>query len=578
MMPRRDLEGTRMALDRREVIRLLAAMGLAPWVLSACDDGDGGGGKPGDAGTDGPLPDGEVADLGLPDDGFPRYTWEGEPGPETLFEHGVASGDPLPEAVVLWTRVSVDSGSDPVEVFYEIATLPDFRQRTAVGTLSAEAVRDFTVKHDATGLTPGTTYYYRFSAQGRTSRTGRTRTAPVGAVDHLRFAVASCASLAHGYFHAYRQIAERADLDAVIHLGDYIYEYASGSYGDVRPYEPVHEIVSLADYRLRFSQYHRDPDLQAVHQQHPIIPIWDDHETANNSWRDGAENHNADEGDWQARKAAAIQAWYEWLPVRDTEDHHIYRRLRYGELVDLIMLDTRLWGRDEPVGGNTAQVDRFSEELTLLGQDQEMWLREQLAGSTAQWKVVGQQVMMGQLLAAGAPISEGGGTALNFDQWDGYVASRNRFFQILADNSLDDVVVLTGDIHTSWAIDLSPDPNDPALYDRETGEGAVAVEFVTPGITSPGLAALSPALLNLIYQQNGHIKWADLAQKGYLVLDVTPERVQADWYLLTAIKELEYTAPVFARGYASFTGENHLVAAEAPAPEKDDAPALAPEG
>ncbi|MEZ4472916.1 MAG: alkaline phosphatase D family protein [bacterium] len=573
-----------MSLTRRELLRLAAIASLAPAVMAACDDEpdqspapDGGqdagpDAGPGDAGPG----DAGPGDASLPDDGFPRPAWAGEPGPADLFQHGVASGDPLPDAVVLWTRVT-PATDGPVEVFWEIATAPDFRQRTAVGTVEATEARDYTVKLDATDLEAGTTWYYRFHAQGRASAIGRTRTAPTGGVSGLRFAVVSCASLAHGFFHAYRHVAERADLDAVIHLGDYIYEYGSGQYGSTRPYEPAHEITTLEDYRVRYRQYRRDADLRAVHQQHPIIPIWDDHETANNSWRDGAENHDpATEGAWANRRAAAIQAWYEWLPVRETADHHIYRRLAFGDLMDLILLDTRLWGREEQLGGASAQMERFNEERTLLGQDQEGWLRDELGASTAAWRVVGQQVMMGQLQVVGVPRDEGGGTALNLDQWDGYVASRDRFYQALADQDVQDVVVLTGDIHTSWAIDLTPDPYDPDLYDGETGAGAVGVEFVAPGITSPGLAGLVPGLLGVLQDANPHIKWADLSQRGYLVLDVNAERVQSDWFLLTGVEEEAYTEPAFAAAFTTRAGENRLVAVDAPAPPKADPPALAP--
>ncbi|MCB9548902.1 MAG: alkaline phosphatase D family protein [Myxococcales bacterium] len=563
-----------MSLTRRELLRLAALAGLAPAVLAACDDDDGSASPGGDAG---PTPDmGADPDAGPPDDGLARPEWTGEPGPADLFQHGVASGDPLPDAVVLWSRVT-PAEDGPVEVFWEVATAPDFLQRTAVGTAEASEARDYTVKIDATGLAAGTTYYYRFHAQGRVSPIGRTRTAPTGAVSGLRFAVVSCASLAHGYFHAYRHVAERADLDAVIHLGDYIYEYGSGQYGSVRPYEPAHEIITLEDYRVRYRQYRRDADLLALHQQHPIIPIWDDHETANNSWRDGAENHApATEGAWADRKAAAIQAWYEWLPVRETADHHIFRKLSFGDLLDLIMLDTRIWGREEQLGGASAQMERFNEERTLLGQDQEAWLRDELAASTASWRVIGQQVMMGQLQVIGVPRDEGGGTAVNLDQWDGYVASRDRFFQALADEGVEDVVVLTGDIHTSWAMDLAPDPYDADLYDGATGAGSVGVEFVTPGITSPGLAALVPGLLGVLQDANPHIKWADLSQRGYMTLDVDPARIQGDWFLLTGVDEEAYTEPAFAAAWITRAGENHLVEGDAPAPARADAPALAP--
>jgi alkaline phosphatase D len=206
-------------------------------------------------------------DEGAKGDGLPTYSYDGTPGPETLFSHGVASGDPLPNAIILWTRVSPQSEA-AIEVWWEIARDLGFEKRVQVGTFTTDAERDFTVKLDVTGLEAGATYYYRFFALGRESPMGRTKTAPVGDVAHLRFAVLSCASFAHGYFHAYRSVAERLDLDAVLHLGDYIYEYGSGEYGNVREYEPPHEILALADYRMRYAQYRRDPHLQEVHQHH----------------------------------------------------------------------------------------------------------------------------------------------------------------------------------------------------------------------------------------------------------------------------------------------------------------------
>lgn len=478
-------------------------------------------------------------------------------GPEGLFEHGVASGDPRPDAVILWTRLSPVTAGE-IEVAWELARDPDFSQIVTQGGARTGAERDFTVKLDVVGLDPGTTYYYRFSALGRISPVGRTRTAPRGGVDRLRFAVVSCSSYPHGYFHAYRRIAERDDVDAVIHLGDYIYEYAEGEYGNVRGCEPPHEILSLADYRQRYSQYRRDPDLQELHRLFPMIAIWDDHESADNSWRDGAVNHQPEtEGEWRVRRATAERVYSEWMPIRDQPDGRIWRTLRYGDLVDLILLDTRLWGRDEqaPGAGDPSVRDPARE---LLGSDQEVWLAEQLASSRARWRIVGQQVMMGPLKLAGAPNSQGGGTTVNADQWDGYLAARARFFDAARSAGASNLVVLTGDIHTSWAIELTDDPNDPEAYDPATGAGAIGVELVTTSVTSPGIAGISNDLIPIFQAANPHIKWADLERRGYMILDVTRERTQAAWFHLDRVDDPVDARESFARAYAVYDGETRL--------------------
>lgn len=528
-----------MTISRRELLRRAGAFGVTSVVATVS-------GCTGDLDDDG--------------DDLPRYEYEGEPGPEDLFSHGVASGDPLTDSVIVWTRVTTDS-TGAIEAFLEVALDPEFEHRVIASPVIATPERDHTVKVDIDGLEPGTTYYYRFFALGRESTTGRTRTAPEGTVDRLRFVVCSCSSLAHGWFHAYRRIAERADLDFVVHLGDYIYEYATGRYGNVRAYEPEHDIVSLDDYRTRYAQYRRDADLQAVHQQHPFVTVWDDHESADNSHQNGAENHHDDQGDWQTRKQNATQAYLEWLPIREGAAGVIYRLLQFGDLVDLIMLDTRLVGRDEPVSG-PGDTDAIEDpERSLLGAEQEAWLEERLRGSQARWQFIGQQVMMGQLhLVPGTP--------LNIDQWDGYAASRDRFFAAIEAAGLENVVVLTGDIHSSWAIDLAPDPFDPELYDPETGAGSVAVEFVTPAISSPGLESN----INLTLP---HLKWVDTQQRGYMVLDVTHERVQADWFHVADVTTPEGDAEAFAKAFSVAAGDRRLTEASGPVPPRPDASALA---
>lgn len=478
-------------------------------------------------------------------------------GPESLFEHGVASGDPLPDAVIVWTRLSTgDEG--PVDVDWEVSSDPDFAQPVASGAALAAAARDHTVKVDVVGLEPGTTYYFRFRALGRTSPVGRTRTAPAAGVGEVRFAVVSCSSLAHGYFHAYRSLAPRDDLDAVVHLGDYIYEYGDGEYGAVRGYEPAHEIVALEDYRRRYAQYRRDPDLQEIHRRHPFIVVWDDHESANDAWRDGAENHQPEtEGSWAERRAAAEQAYAEWMPIREQADGRIFRALAYGDLVDLVMLDTRLWGRDQPLV-STADPATRDPARELLGAEQAVWLEQQLGASRARWRVLGQQVMMGPLKLTGLPESAGGGQTLNPDQWDGYFAARRRLFELVHAAAPENLVVLTGDIHTSWAIELTDDPNDPASYDPATGAGAVGVEFITTSVTSPGIDGVDNSLIPVFQAANPHIKWADLERRGYMVLDLNRERAQAAWFHFDRVDVPDGVVESFARAFEVSAGETRL--------------------
>ncbi len=493
------------------------------------------------------------------------------PGPLDLFQHGVASGDPLPDGVILWTRVSpLTAGT--VEVTWEIAADSGFEPVLATGSAEASAERDYTVKVDVGGLAPARTYFYRFRGQLQTSPVGRTRTAPAGATARARFGVASCSSYAQGYFHAYRALSGRADLDAVIHLGDYIYESGPGQFGGERPIEPPREATTLADYRTRHAQYKRDPDLQAVHRQHPFICVWDDHESANNSWKDGAINHQPDEGSWADRKAAAQRAYAEWMPIRDQGDPaRIWRKLAWGDLADLILLDTRMWARTTSSTVVLGAVPSEDPGATLLGDDQAAWLEEQIRGSTARWKLIGQQVMVANLILSPGMI-------VNLDQWHGYPASRRRFLDFLRTSAASNVVVLTGDLHSSWASELVLDPTDRAQYDPATGRGALAVEFVAPGITSPGLPPTFLSLVDSARPFNPHLRWFDLTKQGYLVVDVLPERVQAAWYLYANIKLPQETAETFAAAWSVPTGTLRLQQDEAAAPAPETPPPLAPAG
>jgi alkaline phosphatase D len=501
------------------------------------------------------------------------------------FLHGVASGDPLEDRVVLWTRVTGDSGApERVVVSWSVAKDPKLERVVASGVTATGADFDFTVKVDAEGLEAGTTYYYRFRALGHGSRIGRARTAPKGNVTRARLAFASCSNYPYGYFNAYRAIAERADLDAVIHLGDYLYEYANGQYGDGAPLaripSPDREILTLADYRTRHAQYKTDPDLQEAHRQHSFITVWDDHELANDSWHNGAENHQLDEGEFQERKAAAIQAYFEWMPIRAEKRDgtgRVYRAFQFGRLFDLIMLDTRLLGREQQAADPCDGAIINDPERQLLGEQQEAWFFKELERSKrrgASWRLIGQQVMFGQLVNVLAP----GACAFNPDQWDGYAAARARVLDKLVSGGIGNVIVLTGDIHSSWGNELTGTPFNPTTYDAVTGAGSLAVEFVTPAVSSPGIddAAQAEALGGALRATHPHIKYVDLFHRGYGLLDVTPERVQCEWYHVATIEERR-ADETLANALQVRSGTNHLIAAAEPTLASADAPALAPQ-
>ncbi|CAN5735787.1 hypothetical protein BH11MYX4_BH11MYX4_24620 [soil metagenome] len=481
-----------------------------------------------------------------------------------VFRHGVASGDPLPDAVILWTRVTSDGDRPaPAQITWEMAKDPSFAVLTASGIASAEAEREFTVKVDATGLEAGTTYYYRFRGLGEESVIGRTRTAPRTAA-RLRFAVVSCASLPHGYFHVYQAIAERRDIDAVLHVGDYLYEYKDGEYGSERPSLPANEIVTLADYRARYAQYRGDQNLREIHRQHPFVTTWDDHEVADNASKDGAGNHDeATEGSYADRKRAAIRAYGEWMPIRgDLADGKIWRTLRYGDLADLIVLDTRHWGKEKQ--SSDTDPARDADARQLLGVDQEAWLFDQLRTSKATWKVVCQQVLV-------SPLPQ----YLNTDQWDGYPKARDRFYDAIEKNAVTNVVVLTGDIHASFANDLARRPTEPGGYDGETGRGSLAVELVTPAVTSE--TPSKPKDAGELMDQNAWMKHVDLDRHGYVLLDLDEERAQGAFFYVKDVESRNGQEAVFAKAVATRSGTNHLRDDGQAAPERADAPALAPQ-
>ncbi|MEV5428845.1 alkaline phosphatase D family protein [Streptomyces sp. NPDC052701] len=493
------------------------------------------------------------------------------------FLHGVASGDPLPDGVLLWTRVTPTpeaipgSGAGPdTEVSWVVARDRAFTAVVAKGSTLATAASDHTVKADIRGLEPATDYFFRFSAGGTDSPVARTRTAPAAdaAVAGLRFGVVSCANWEAGHFAAYRHLAARGDLDAWLHLGDYIYEYGTGEYGTrdtvVRPHAPAHEILTLADYRVRHARYKTDPDLQALHAAAPVVAIWDDHELANDTWSGGAENHTEGaEGAWAARQAAARQAYFEWMPVRPAIAGTTYRRLRFGRLADLSLLDLRSF-RSQQVKLGDGEVD--DPDRTLTGRAQLDWLKAGLQASDTTWRLVGNPVMIspfaiGSLSAdlleplarlLGLPRE---GLALNTDQWDGYTDDRRELLAHLRAHAIRNTVFLTGDIHMAWANDV---PVDAGTYPLSA---SAATEFVVTSVTSDNLddlvkvpeGTVSAVAAPVIRAANRHVHWVDTDRHGYGVLDVTAERAQMDYYVLSDRTRRDATS-TWARSYRTRSG------------------------
>lgn len=460
------------------------------------------------------------------------------------FYHGVASGDPLSDRVIIWTRITPQDFGQTLVGTYHMATDDQFQNIVATGTYSTDSTVDFTVKIDVVGLQPNTFYYYEFEHNGAYSLVGRTKTLPVGDIQNMRLACVSCANLESGYFNVYDAIANRNDVDAVLMLGDYIYEYESGGFGPNgnidRIWDPAVEIVDLNEYRLRYNSYRMDYALRKLHQNFPWICIWDDHETANDAYKDGAENHQVNEGPWNVRKDNGKRAYFEWIPIRPKApgNQQIYRTFELGNLAKIIMLDTRLEGREVQLNANDANFSDTSR--TLLGNTQMTWLKNELSSTTQPWKILGNQVMVGAVNLLGSPV--------NTDSWDGYPAERQRLFNHLSSQNIDNTVVVTGDIHTSWALNL------------QNGNSPVGVEFVSPSVTSPG----SPINLSaLITVQNPHIKYVELTKKGFVLVDIDTNRVQGDWYNISTIDQMDPSNSC-VKSYITNNGSNSLTLANSP--------------
>lgn len=487
------------------------------------------------------------------------------------FAHGVASGEPGPDRVLLWTRYAAGDARD---LRWEVARDMDFTRIVAGGTIAAKPEHDFCVKPVATGLEPDSWYFFRFIApDGATSCIGRTRTLPVGKTDRFRLAVVGCSNIGFGWFNAYAHIAETDETDLVLHTGDYIYEYGTGVYptqdqalpGRMRGIDS--EIVALADYRARYATYRRDPDLQRLHQLFPMLHVPDDHESANDSYRVGAENHQPEtEGSWEARKRAAVQAMREWMPVSDDP----WAAYELGDLATLFRLETRLVARDKPfdladiIGRGGDRPDRMLAALrafaadewrdpsrTLLGSAQEAWLADGLRTSRKAgkvWQVLLQQVVMSSLMTSpdlaegmtdavpayiqqrirGGVLMSMAGLPFNMDAWDGYPAARARLLAS-AQEADANLIVLAGDSHNGWASEL------------DNAGAAAGIEFAGHSVSSPGAEGYLPWIKPQDFaaqavSMNDQLKWADTAHRGYMAITLEPERATADYRFLAGVR------------------------------------------
>ena len=529
------------------------------------------------------------------------------------FDHGVASGDPLQDRVILWTRLTPSDLSARLQVTWQIALDSQFKQIIKTDKVTTSASQDFTVKVDATGLTANQSYFYRFVFGDKISPVGQTKTLPTS-TSKVSFAVCSCSNYPAGYFYVYREMAKQ-NVDVVIHLGDYIYEYGADGYatedaaklGRTLPADNNKEIIKLDDYRKRYALYRKDKDLQALHHGHPFIVIWDDHELANDTWREGADNHQANEGSFLDRKLAALQAYFEWMPIRPIDDQHvkIYRQFDFGNLVQLTMLDTRIIARDKQLDYadymtangllNAAkfQADLTNPARTLMGYTQRDWLLGKLQQSNATWNVLGQQILMAKMLiptelllslaaiVSGNPSAEAlsqmnaqitelvklkirlqqGDPTLtpqekarvqtvapyNLDAWDGYFVEREILYGTLAQLNKK-VVVLAGDTHNAWSSNL---------YSKD---GAfVGVELATSSISSPGLEKYLSIPLAQLQQFEfafttliDELNYCNLNQRGYLIVQFDETQVQSQWIYVDSIKKAEYVVDTARQYQLSF--------------------------
>ena len=487
------------------------------------------------------------------------------------FTHGVASGEPGTDKVLLWTRYVA---AQETVINWEFSETLDFTRPVSQAQVTASPERDWCAKPWVTGLQPGRWYYYRFIApDGSKSDIGRTRTLPEGPTASWKMAVFSCSNIGFGWFNAYAHAAEINEFDCTLHLGDYFYEYPPGTYPSrtqaiaERTFAPDAETVTLADYRMRYASYRADKDLQRIHQLYPMISGWDDHESTNDSWKDGAQNHQPEtEGEWATRKRIAAQVYREWMPVSDKD----WATYQIGDLATLFRLETRLLARDEQfsieaVAKGATSVEQAVQQLKdfsreeyldpgrhLLGELQEQWLANRLKQSRrggTTWQVLVQQVLMGKLatpveLASALPesapdfvrsrveagaLASSAGLPLNMDAWDGYPAARDRVLKSALDADAN-LISLAGDTHNGWAFNLDLDGT------------AAGVEMGGHSVTSPGLEGYLGAIphetmVRLLRERNPQLAWADTATRGYMAVELAPDKATSEWRSLATIRK-----------------------------------------
>lgn len=487
---------------------------------------------------------------------IPRLIASGVKLNDNYFLHGVASGDPLQYSVIIWTRVS--SVNYPGQtVRWEMSTDPGFSLVEKKGLKKISKDSDYTVKVDVTGLKPGSTYYYRFIYHHAVSATGTTKTLPEALNEKdFSIAVVSCNNWEDGYFNSFRFLSQKQEVDLVLHLGDYIYEYATGEYGNLasgRINEPRNETITLQDYRMRYAQYRTDPDLQILHAAKPFYLIWDDHELANDAYKDGAKNHQPGEGKWEVRKRAAIQAYLEWLPVRAKNASQIRRKFEIGNDISLYLMDERSVARTKQVELDDAGFN--GDTRTIIGDTQYKWLANELKNSRATWKLIGNQVMF-----SGYNVAKGFKLPKYNDWWLGYPAERSKIIDMLSGEKVGNVLFLTGDHHESFVLALHKEEKF-MQYSKTWQQKPLAWELLTPSITSKN-GDRRPANEVIEFERmlrdksiNPHLVYGDIKSHGYFIATISKQTFRTEYYFTDNVLSRdakEYKAASFSIDAASF--------------------------
>lgn len=504
----------------------------------------------------------------------------------SVFRHGIASGDPEPTSLVIWTRIN--DINHTVDVDWFVATDEAFTNKLKQGKFRTDSSRDYTVKVIVNDLEPGKRYFYKFEVNGAVSPIGQTKTLPMGHLEQLVLAVATCSNYPFGYFNAYDAIANDPTVDMVIHLGDYIYEYGVDGYGGAtgkrigRNHQPSHELLSLDDYRKRHAQYKTDKGSIAMHARHPLIVIWDDHETANNPWMGGAQNHQSTEGSWEERRAASLQAYYEWLPIRDPvkseERSNYWRHFKFGDLVSLITLESRHTGRNKQINysehlpsiNSKEQAQEFIQSVlkapnrNMLSKEMESFLKSEIKESVdsgRRWRVIGNQSVMAKSIAPNLDtlLSESSNNKLSWEQqivlrtkiqlgklglpsdldtWLGYPEARERFYKIAKDAGAHDLLVVSGDSHSYW---------QNQLFDAD--RNSMGVELGTAGISSPrSIMQLGSEIMKsydeLYTANNEEIIWSDGRHRGFIRLQINHKTARAQFVTVSNVESPNYNTQI----------------------------------